>query len=69
MNSSPIQRLMSRRLKSSLLAAPSLLQPYVVVGVAEKLRQKRRIAKSHYDVATRDLPDLNIGDQNATITR
>lgn len=63
MGSSSAQRLMSRRLKSSLPVSPSLLQPSVAVSVTERLRLKRSVAKSHYDRAARDLPDLNTGDQ------
>lgn len=62
LDSSPAQRLMARRLKTSLPVADSLLLPRVVDGVAEKLRWKRRIAKSFYDTAARDLPELNVGD-------
>lgn len=63
MDSSPAQRLMSRRLKTSLPVADSLLQPQVVAGVAEKLQWKRRMAKSTYDKAARDLPELTVGDR------
>ncbi|KAJ8398719.1 hypothetical protein AAFF_G00419160, partial [Aldrovandia affinis] len=38
MGSSPAQRLMSRRLKTSIPATNKLLEPVVVVGVTEKLR-------------------------------
>lgn len=63
MDSSPAQRLMSRRLKTSLPVADSLLQPQVVVGVTEKLQWKRRFAKSTYDRSAKDLPELTVGDQ------
>ena len=63
LDSSPAQRLMSRRLKTSLPVADSLLQPHVVIGVTEKLRWKRRVVKSTYDRSARDLPELNVGDR------
>ncbi|XP_034095415.1 uncharacterized protein K02A2.6-like [Gymnodraco acuticeps] len=62
LDSSPAQRLMSRRLKTSLPVADSLLQPWLVTGVTEKLRLKRRLAKSAYDISARDLPELNVGE-------
>ena len=63
LDSSPAQRLLSRRLKTSLPVADSLLQPHVLVGVTEKLRWKRRMAKSTYDRSARDLPELIVGDR------
>ncbi|KAJ8371257.1 hypothetical protein SKAU_G00112850 [Synaphobranchus kaupii] len=42
LDSSPAQRLMARRLKTSLPVVDSLLLPRVVDGVAEKLRWKRQ---------------------------
>ena len=63
LDSSPAQRLMSRRLKTSLPVADSLLQPHVVVGVTEKLWWKQRMAKSTYDRSARDLPELIVGDR------
>ena len=56
-DSSPAQRLMSRRLKTSLPVADSLLQPWLVTGVTEKLRLKRRLAKSANDISARDLAE------------
>ncbi|KAJ8398705.1 hypothetical protein AAFF_G00419020 [Aldrovandia affinis] len=46
MGSSPAQRLMSRRLKTSIPATNKLLEPVVVVGVTEKLRHRKQLAKS-----------------------
>ncbi|KAJ8373153.1 hypothetical protein AAFF_G00270590 [Aldrovandia affinis] len=56
MGSSPAQRLMSRRLKTSIPATNKLLEPVVVVGVTEKLRHRKQLAKSFYDRSARDLP-------------
>lgn len=53
---------MSRRLRTGLPTANSLLFPKVVEGVSEKLRWKRRIAKFHYDERAKDLPELNVGE-------
>lgn len=63
MDSSPAQRLMSRRLKTSLPVANKLLEPVVIQGVPERLRQKRQVAKAKYDRSARDLPELKVGEQ------
>ncbi|KAI4894807.1 hypothetical protein NFI96_015293, partial [Prochilodus magdalenae] len=62
MNSSPAQRLMSRRLKSSIPVTNKLLEPCVVTGVTENLRRRKQLAKSFYDRSARDLPELEIGE-------
>ncbi len=62
LDSSPAQRLMSRRLRTGLTMANSLLFPKVVEGVSEKLRWKRRMTKFHYDARAKDLPELNVGE-------
>ncbi|XP_053567953.1 lengsin [Bombina bombina] len=63
MDSSPAQRLMSRRLKTSLPVANKLLEPSVIHGIPEKLRLKRQVFKARYDTSARDLPELNIGER------
>uniref|UniRef100_A0A8D2JBQ7 Integrase catalytic domain-containing protein n=1 Tax=Varanus komodoensis TaxID=61221 RepID=A0A8D2JBQ7_VARKO len=60
MDSSLAQRLMSRRLKTSLPVANKLLEPCVVTGVLEKLRRRKQISKLTYDVSVKDLPELSI---------
>ncbi|XP_016112880.1 zinc finger protein 391-like [Sinocyclocheilus grahami] len=62
LDSSPAQRLMSRRLRTGLPMANSLLFPEVVEGVSEKLRWKQRTTKFHYDARAKDLPELNVGE-------
>ncbi|KAL0195098.1 hypothetical protein M9458_008670, partial [Cirrhinus mrigala] len=62
LDSSPAQRLMSRRLRTGLPMANSLLTPRVVEGVSEKLRWRRRMVKFHYDLRAKDLPELNVGE-------
>ncbi|GAA6097015.1 thrombospondin type-1 domain-containing protein 7A-like [Tachysurus ichikawai] len=63
MDSSPAQRLMSRRLKTSLPVTNKLLEPSVVTGVVERLQHRKQQAKSYYDRSACDLPDLNIGEK------
>ena len=62
MDSSPAQRLMSRRLKTSLPVTNKLLEPVVTQGVTEKLTHRKQLAKSFYDRAARDLPELEVGE-------
>ena len=62
MDSSPAQRLMSRRLKSALPVADTLLQPQVITGVTDKLRHRRQVSKIIYDRSAKDLPELAAGD-------
>ncbi|KAL2098344.1 hypothetical protein ACEWY4_007551 [Coilia grayii] len=62
MDSSPAQRLMSRRLKTSIPVTNRLLQPSVTLGVTEKLRHRRQLAKHFYDRSAKDLPELEIGE-------
>lgn len=61
MDSSPAQRLMSRRLKTSIPVTDKLLEPAVVTGIMEKLRYRRQLAKSFYDQSARVLPELEVG--------
>lgn len=62
MDSSPVQRLMSRRLKSDPPVAPALLEPRVITGVVDKLRHRKQVLKLIYDRAAKDLPELAVGE-------
>ncbi|XP_044287426.1 uncharacterized protein K02A2.6-like [Varanus komodoensis] len=62
MDSGPAQRLMSRRLKTSLPVANKLLETCVVTGVLEKLRRRKQISKLTYVMSAKDLPELSIGE-------
>lgn len=59
MQSSPVQRLMSRRTKTRTRTAAILLQPEVSTAVTDK----RQVAKSYHDRKVRELPDLDIGQE------
>ncbi|KAG8125492.1 hypothetical protein E2320_020682 [Naja naja] len=63
MDSSPAQRLMSRRLKTSLPMANKLLEPMVIQGVPERLQEKRQVAKAKYDESARGLPELKVWER------
>lgn len=61
--SSPVQRLMSRRTKTLVPIATNLLYPDVPEGVTDKIQQKRQKAKSYHDRNVKVLPDLDIGQE------
>lgn len=61
--SSPVQRLMSRRTKTLVPIATNLLYPEVPEGVPDKIQQKRQKAKSYHDRNVKVLPDLDIGQE------
>ena len=62
-NSSPAQRLMSRRTRTLLPVSSNLLYPKVEEGVTEKLKIKRQKAKSYYDRGAKLLPKLEVGQE------
>jgi len=62
-NSSPVQRLMSRRTRTLLPISTNLLYPRVEEGVKEKLKAKRQKAKSYYDRGSKSLPELEIAQE------
>ena len=57
MTTSPAQRLMSRRTRTLLPTATSLLRPKVTQE-HEALRQSKKWQKKYYDRTARDLPEL-----------
>lgn len=61
MNSSPAQRLLSRRTRCQLPIQERKLRPEVVEDVKEKVTNQRKLAKYYYDRGTIQLPELNIG--------
>ena len=61
MDSSPVQRLMSKRTKTLLPVAQHLLKPEIQSDVERKLTQKRRKAKKYFDRGSKELPELEIG--------
>ena len=62
MTSSPAQRLMSRRTKTHLPTAQSLLDPVVVKNAAGEIQKNKRIQKKYYDRMAKELPKLSPGD-------
>ena len=61
MDSSPTQRLMSRRTRYLLPLSQDVLQPKLVDDVMHKVKYKRQKAKMYYDRKAKDLPELEIG--------
>ena len=62
-NSSPTQRLMSRRTRTRLPTASSLLHPRVIEVVDEKIKQKKQTAKYYHDRTAKTLPDIEVGQE------
>ena len=60
-DSSPVQRLMSRRTRSFLPCHPSLYGPQVQSHVADKLVDRRQRAKKYHDRNSKQLPELVVG--------
>ena len=60
---SPAQRLMSRRTKTLIPTASTLLLPQVVEGVEKEIELKRQKAKSYYDRSAHPLPSLEVGQE------
>ena len=62
MDSSPAQRLLSRRTRSLLPVADQLLQPKVVPNVLTKLQSRKRTQAAYYDRGAKVLHPLTKGD-------
>ena len=54
---------MSRRAKTLMLTASTLLRPQVVEGVKRKIKLKRQKAKSNYDRSAHPLPQLEVAQE------
>lgn len=61
MNTSPVQRIFSRRTRSSMIVDPKNLEPEVIKNVEKDIETKKRLSKHYYDRKTRMLPELIIG--------
>ncbi|XP_017464499.1 PREDICTED: uncharacterized protein LOC108357925 [Rhagoletis zephyria] len=61
MQTSPAQRLYSRRLRTQLPMKQSRLRPEVQHNVPNKIIEARKKAKFHHDKRAKQLPELEIG--------
>jgi len=61
--SSPMQKLQSRRSRTTIPTAEALLKPSVPEGVSEQIHLKRQKAKLQYDKHAKPLPELEIGEK------
>lgn len=61
MNSSPIQRLMSRRTRTMLPTAKQLLEPDVIQDVPKLIKKRKEQYKHYFDRNAKDLPELTEG--------
>ncbi|UYV63892.1 K02A2.6-like, partial [Cordylochernes scorpioides] len=62
-DSSPVQRIMSRRTRAILPIHPNLLKPSIPENIPDKTSIKRQQAKYYYDRKSKNLPDLDIGQE------
>lgn len=62
MNSSPAQRLYSRRTRTLLPTKSSLFQPKVVQNVRSQKKKQKDKQKRYFDRETKNLPELKRGD-------
>lgn len=60
--SSPAQRLYSRRLRTRIPMKPNKLVPELQLDVKSKIKENRQKAKWYFDKKTRKLPELEIGN-------
>jgi len=62
MNSSPVQRLMSRRTKTLLPTSKPLLKPEIIEDVLVKKEAKKKTQSKYYNRKTKKLSELHSGD-------
>ena len=63
LDTSPAQRLMSRRTRTLLPTVSSLLHPEVPTDVKGKIEKKRQQAKFYYDQKAKILPQIEVGQE------
>lgn len=59
---SPVQKLMSRRTRTTIPTTVALLKPEVIDGVYDNIKRKRQHAKAAYDKHAKPLPELQVGE-------
>lgn len=59
---SPVQKLMSRRTRTTIPTNVALLKPEVVDGVYDNIKRKRPQVKAAYDKHAKPLPELQVGE-------
>ena len=63
LDSAPTERLFSRCTRTTLPTAIKNLQPKIIKRVPEKIELNKQNSKFHFDRKTRNLPELQIGQQ------
>ena len=59
---SPVQKLMSRRTRTTIPTTEALLKPEVADGVYDNIKRKRQQAKAAFDKRATPLPELQVGE-------
>lgn len=62
MNSSPVQRLMSRRTNTGLPTTAALLKPKVIENVTEKINERKHKYREIYDQRAKERRELVVGE-------
>ena len=63
--SSPAQRIFSRKTRAGLPTTLAQLRPKVVENVSKKIEDRRKISKGYYDRKAKQLPSLEAGQSVA----
>ncbi|PFX34821.1 Uncharacterized protein K02A2.6 [Stylophora pistillata] len=59
---SPVQKLMSRRTRTTIPTNVALLKPEVIDGVYDNIKRKRQQAKAAYEKHAKPLPELQVAE-------
>ena len=62
LDTSPAQRVMNRRTKTTMPTSSKLLDPGIVSGVHEKIRRRQSLPQKYYNRGARDLDHLKDGN-------
>ena len=57
-----VQKLMSRRTRTTIPTTEALMKPGVIDGVYENIKRERQQAKAAYDKHAKPLPELHVGE-------
>ena len=58
MDSSPVQRMFGRRMRTLLPISKQLLKPETQKGVSEKLKERKQVQSKHFNRGSKELPEL-----------
>ena len=62
LESSPAQRMFSRRTRTLIPTTSELLKPKIVENISGKLLKRKQIQAKHYNISAKELPPLSTGE-------